>query len=330
VDWNGDGKKDLITGERNGTVRIYLNNNTDADPVFSTYSFLKVGSSNYDIGLNSHPYIIDWDNDGLFDLIMGEDAGKVALLINTGTATAPQFDTAVWIKNGTSNLVTSNESSPTAVDWDRDGKKDLVVGDYNGNLNFFKNIGTDADPVFNGKKQMAAGGKKIDVQYYARIDVFDWNNDGVVDLFSGYRDYNASFHSVWFFEAKGPLSADKNALSETTGGTISFNLDAGIANANRKYILIGTATGHEPGTPLPGGNVVLPINWSPATDLILSLVNSSLFSNFMGTLNASGVASPRMTLGALPGLAGLHLTFAGALKGPWDYVTNPLYIEITP
>ena len=43
VDWNNDGKKDLIIGEGNdsndGKVRIYLNDGTASDPNFSAYFY---------------------------------------------------------------------------------------------------------------------------------------------------------------------------------------------------------------------------------------------------------------------------------------------------
>jgi hypothetical protein len=43
-DWNNDGKKDLIVGQfRNGAVRLYLNEGTDAAPVFGESSLLHAG-----------------------------------------------------------------------------------------------------------------------------------------------------------------------------------------------------------------------------------------------------------------------------------------------
>lgn len=44
VDWNGDGKRDLIIGQfQNGAIRLYLNQGTNAAPVFSDFTFLGVG-----------------------------------------------------------------------------------------------------------------------------------------------------------------------------------------------------------------------------------------------------------------------------------------------
>ncbi|MBM4034258.1 MAG: hypothetical protein FJ291_21125 [Planctomycetes bacterium] len=45
LDWNGDGKKDLVVGQfAGGKIRLYLNQGTDAAPAFKDSSFLQAGS----------------------------------------------------------------------------------------------------------------------------------------------------------------------------------------------------------------------------------------------------------------------------------------------
>ncbi|HEY3320028.1 MAG TPA: hypothetical protein VGP72_06160 [Planctomycetota bacterium] len=44
VDWNGDGKKDLIVGRfSGGEIRLYLNQGTDAAPVFGDFTLMEAG-----------------------------------------------------------------------------------------------------------------------------------------------------------------------------------------------------------------------------------------------------------------------------------------------
>ncbi len=46
VDWNGDGKKDLIVGQfSKGAIRLYLNEGTDAEPRFGKFTYLEAGDS---------------------------------------------------------------------------------------------------------------------------------------------------------------------------------------------------------------------------------------------------------------------------------------------
>ena len=331
MDWNNDGKKDLITGERNGTIRIYLNVNTDEDPQFNGFSYLKINGSNYDCGLNSHPFVVDWNNDGAFDLLVGDDSGKVHYLQNKG-GLVPDFNAPVYLKNGTATLTTGNEASPAVADFNGDGNKDLVVGDYQGRILYFENKGDDEWPVFSGYQTLTAGGSTIDVQYYARIDVYDWNNDGVMDILSGNRNYNGTpTGGVWYFETMGPLSADTHAITESAGGTVKFTLNADATGGSRDYLVLASISGTQPGTPLPGGQVTLPLNWDLMTTSVVNLANTPIFDQFMGSLSILGQGSATFALPAgVPGTAGLTIHFAYALANPWDLVSNPVAIEVQP
>lgn len=125
------------------------------------------------------------------------------------------------------------------------------------------------------------------------------------------------------------LLADRYALSESAGGTIDFSLNAGMSNAGRKYILLGSASGTSPGYPLPGG-MVLPLNWDVLTDIICAYLNTSMFHDFHDTLDSQGKADAQLSTGPLPpGSSGLLLNFVFTVNNPWDYHSNPVFIEVT-
>lgn len=126
------------------------------------------------------------------------------------------------------------------------------------------------------------------------------------------------------------LAVDVASIPETTGGTAQFSLDAGVANANRNYLLLGGISGTDPGTLLPGGEAVLPLNWDGFTTLVVIYANSSLFQNFMATLDGQGSGSAQLNLGPVPGFAGTMMYFAYALDKPWNFASNPVTIEIVP
>jgi len=51
---------------------------------------------------------------------------------------------------------------PRACDWNNDGKKDLIVGQFGGGaIRLYLNQGTDAAPVFAESSMLQAGGKPI-------------------------------------------------------------------------------------------------------------------------------------------------------------------------
>lgn len=128
------------------------------------------------------------------------------------------------------------------------------------------------------------------------------------------------------------LTADVHTLSSRTGGIVTFTLDAGADNANRGYILLGSMSGTDPGTLLPGGAANLPINWDFFSNVVATAINTSMFSNFLGQLDASGAATASFdTQGSLPpAFVGTVMHFAFALNSPWDFASDPAAVEIVP
>ena len=47
-------------------------------------------------------------------------------------------------------------------DWDLDGRKDMIVGQFtSGYIRFYPNVGDDSAPVFSGFEYMSASGAQI-------------------------------------------------------------------------------------------------------------------------------------------------------------------------
>ncbi|MFC1499266.1 FG-GAP repeat domain-containing protein, partial [Verrucomicrobiota bacterium] len=199
MDWNNDGRKDLVTGYTLGEIRIYLNTGSDLAPAFnngsSGFTLLQVGGTAFDAAYNSTPEIVDWDNDGDWDILCGNYSGYVYLLVNdAGPGAVPSFSSSSLITDNGSNLDVGAESHPVVFDWNGDGKKDLLVGDSNGKIRYYENVGTDAAPSFNGFSFVQAAGADIDVGEYARPEIFDWNNDLVSDLVVGASDGRVRYY----------------------------------------------------------------------------------------------------------------------------------------
>ncbi|OPL18166.1 MAG: hypothetical protein AVO35_06585 [Candidatus Aegiribacteria sp. MLS_C] len=56
--------------------------------------------------------------------------------------------------------------SPCVADWDGDGLKDLILGQFaSGYIRFYKNEGTNASPVFNSFSYLYADGVIITMAY---------------------------------------------------------------------------------------------------------------------------------------------------------------------
>jgi hypothetical protein len=188
ADWNGDGRKDLLVGYQTaGKVALYLNSGTDSNPLFTTSVNLQAGGA--DISLPSGgcgapaPWVCDYDNDGKRDLLVGEgNYGYVYFCRNTNTDANPVLDTGVRLMAGASLLSVSYRATPFVYDWDGDGLKDLLCGNGDGNVYFFRNIGTAQSPAYAGSTLIQAGGAALNLGFRSVVRVFDLDGDGVADL----------------------------------------------------------------------------------------------------------------------------------------------------
>lgn len=141
VDWNGDGKLDLVVGNFGGS--FYVFSGEGSGKFAPKPEALMAGKNRLRLeGAHSDPFIVDWDGDGDLDLLSGSDKGGVQWAENTaGRSKPPALQSfATLIKPGpsfkTGELVAENElTGPShgmriwVDDVNGDGKLDLLVGD---------------------------------------------------------------------------------------------------------------------------------------------------------------------------------------------------------
>lgn len=212
-DYDSDGKKDLLVGTgTEGYVYFYKNTKTDAEPALAGGVLLTVGGATLSVGARATPYVHDWDEDGLNDLLCGDVNGKVHFFKNVGTAQSPLYASDSLIQAGGVSVQFGMRSAVRVHDWDGDGLKDLL-GSGSNTAAWCKNIGTNAAPSLNAPQrlrspQQGLGLTNIDTGYRMRLEVVDWNDDGVTDLLIGddegyvfyYEGYRFAFAAV---EAQG-------------------------------------------------------------------------------------------------------------------------------
>jgi hypothetical protein len=67
---------------------------------------------------------------------------------------------------GDKPISVGHTACPEVLDWNNDGKKDLLVGTFNdGKVMLFLNRGTDAAPVFDKGEALQAGGQELRVGF---------------------------------------------------------------------------------------------------------------------------------------------------------------------
>lgn len=142
ADWDGDGDLDLLAGNKVGDVQLFRNSGSRIKPVFGDpVALLAAGKPIQEFiprGL-AGPCVADWDGDGKPDLLAGTGGGSVLLFRNTGSAIQPELAAPIEllpesasIKKTEPGQAASPHGTRTkvcAVDWNADGKLDLLVGD---------------------------------------------------------------------------------------------------------------------------------------------------------------------------------------------------------
>jgi len=163
ADVNADGLIDLVVGNygfytfinsqatfTNSRLFLYLNVGTLAAPAFQLTDSDWTGLSqfapqDYDFS----PTFGDIDSDEDLDLLVGNNLGGVYCYRNTAGPNQPmilEYDTdPMWLALD----VIGSVSSPLVYDLDGDGLQDLILGERTGNINFFKNNGSSALPLFS-------------------------------------------------------------------------------------------------------------------------------------------------------------------------------------
>ncbi|MBM2840421.1 MAG: type sorting protein, partial [Bacteroidetes bacterium] len=140
--------------------------------------------STLDFGIEATPTFIDIDNDGDRDMFVGDLFGRVAFLLNIGTATSPSFDLVDSSFIGTTPFVAL---TPRFADIDADGDFDMFVGHFDGNIMFYRNTGSQFNPLF--QRQLSQfDSVNVGTQSYSVPAFFDIDNDGDLDLFVGKQD----------------------------------------------------------------------------------------------------------------------------------------------
>jgi hypothetical protein len=90
----------------------------------------------------------------------------VVFLAGLAAAWPPVWETEYQLQSGGSTIDVGYYAAPCIVDWDLDGLKDLILGQFSsGYIYFHKNVGTNDAPVLNGGSLLYADGSPITMAY---------------------------------------------------------------------------------------------------------------------------------------------------------------------
>ena len=233
-DWDADGDMDLLVGGGYGWPRIVINDGTRERPAFAEAKRIHANGEPIRIVRNQvlgephnwHdmgyplPDFVDWDGDGLRDLMLPNETNRIVWYKNLGTAQAPRFGVRSQIlcdgfpdsqeqkaqSARRANAADSNNgvypfekerpflwrTGVAFADWNGDGLLDLVTHDGHSRHATLFVRHRDSGGVLRLRKEgvlKLADGRLVDDRIVARgshwtesFRPVDWDGDGLTDL----------------------------------------------------------------------------------------------------------------------------------------------------
>ncbi len=190
ADLDNDGDFDLLIGGNLGQLEYLENIGNIFSPSFNAITNTFEG---IDVGSNSAPALVDWDNDNDFDLLIGESLGRIEYWRNDGNAsnfiaTLVTNQLSAFVSDTLKPIKVDDLAIPCPVDFNGDNLTDLVLGewDYNGlaNVLLYANTGSLGNPILTLVTNRLIKRENRD---FTIPTVYDWDGDGKKDLIVGGR-----------------------------------------------------------------------------------------------------------------------------------------------
>lgn len=179
-DLDNDGDLDMIIGTKDGRLHLVTNIGNTSTPNFaySQANFMEIEAQSG----SASPTFGDLNDDGLLDIIVGEQTGILSYYQNIGSPASPQFNSTPTIdtlgKIDISKYCCTGFATPKYMETPGTGKKYLMIGSDEKKLEVFK-IENDLNAAFHRLDSIAINSGRLNPL------IADIDNDGVMEIVAG-------------------------------------------------------------------------------------------------------------------------------------------------
>ncbi|MCS6822118.1 MAG: T9SS type A sorting domain-containing protein [Microscillaceae bacterium] len=172
------------------TTRFFFFKNTaqaNQAPQFDTQNAIPL---NLPISFRDNPCLVDIDQDGIIDLLVGKAEGNLVFYKNLGSNANPNYVLQTESLGGIEENSFQRDLVPLVVDLNKDGKLDLITGTNNGKISIYPNFQEKLNQIWTPETEIIANNFTQNFKSYkfgAKISptIADYNADFRPDIAVG-------------------------------------------------------------------------------------------------------------------------------------------------
>lgn len=252
-DYNKDGLQDLFIGNYGyyveggnftSQIAVYKNTGTAEQAEFTWMTDDMGNLSESSLGISLYPCFGDIDNDGIDEMLLGDSNGALHL-IEKASNNVENLDFSIVSTPNYQDIDVGSFATPQWFDFDNDNLLDMVVGERSGSLNYYKNVGTVNNAIFELQSEIWGN---IDISEFIENTGFSIpqlykNSDDNIDLIVSSDRGQIFYYKDVNLETDNTFDAVSEKLADVNNGSRYAATIGNLNNDNWPDMIIGNYAG---------------------------------------------------------------------------------------